>query len=42
MNVFISIDMEGIAGIAHRNQVMRGEDDYEAGQRLMILSTSAP
>ena len=41
MNVFISIDMEGIAGIAHRNQVMRGEDDYTAGRMLMVGEANA-
>jgi D-amino peptidase len=41
VNVFISTDMEGIAGIAHRNQVMRGEDDYTAGRMLMIGEANA-
>src|SRR5438477_774278 len=33
--------MEGIAGIAHRNQVMRGEDDYTAGRMLMVGEANA-
>ena len=41
MNVFISIDMEGIAGIAHVNQVMRGQDDYTAGRKLMVGEANA-
>ena len=28
MNVYVSIDMEGIAGIAHRLQVTRGMGDF--------------
>ncbi|MGH2554335.1 MAG: M55 family metallopeptidase [Actinomycetota bacterium] len=34
-NVFISIDMEGVAGIAHLQQVMRGSDDFPASRELM-------
>src|SRR6266508_4527630 len=34
-NVFISIDMEGIAGIAHLQQVIRGTDDFQASRELV-------
>ena len=40
-NVFISIDMEGIAGIAHLQQVMRGTDDFQASRELMTDEANA-
>jgi D-amino peptidase len=40
-NVFISIDMEGIAGIAHRQQVTRGLGDYAVGRDLMTREANA-
>lgn len=40
-NVFISIDMEGIAGIAHLQQVMRGTDDFHASRELMTDEANA-
>jgi len=40
-NVFISIDMEGIAGIAHLQQVMRGTDDFPASRVLMTDEANA-
>lgn len=39
--VHVSIDMEGIAGIAARSQVMRGSDDYPAGRELMTREANA-
>src|SRR6266536_481168 len=39
--VFISIDMEGIAGIAHRQQVTRGMGDYSIGRELMTGEANA-
>lgn len=41
VNVFISIDMEGVAGIAHGQQVARGSDDYPAGRLLMTQEANA-
>jgi D-amino peptidase len=41
VKVFISIDMEGIAGIAHVNQTTRGQDDYTAGRKLMAGEANA-
>src|SRR2546427_9254703 len=40
-NVFISIDMEGIAGIAHLQQVWRGTDDFPASRELMTGEANA-
>jgi D-amino peptidase len=39
--VFISVDMEGIAGIVHLQQVMRGMPEYERSCRLMTAETNA-
>ena len=39
--VFISIDMEGIAGVVHRKQVTRGIDDYDVGRELMTEEANA-
>ncbi len=40
-NVFVSIDMEGIAGIAHLKQVWRGSDDFPASRELMTGEANA-
>jgi D-amino peptidase len=40
-NVFISIDMEGIAGIAHLQQVIRGTGDFPASRELMTDEANA-
>ncbi len=39
--VFISVDMEGIAGIVHLQQVLRGTAEYEHSCRLMTAETNA-
>jgi D-amino peptidase len=39
--VFISVDMEGMAGIVHLQQVMRGMPEYEHSCRLMTAETNA-
>ena len=39
--VYVSIDMEGIAGIAHLNQVWRGSDDFPAARLLMTNEANA-
>ena len=39
--VFISVDMEGVAGIATLDQVARGGSAYPAAQRLMTLEANA-
>lgn len=41
MDVYISIDMEGVAGVATREQCARGADDYETGRRLMAGEANA-
>lgn len=39
--VFISVDMEGMAGIVHLHQVMRGMPEYERSCHLMTAETNA-
>jgi D-amino peptidase len=41
VNVYVSVDMEGIAGIAHLQQVMRGSGDFERSRRLMTEEANA-
>ena len=41
LKVYISSDMEGIAGLVMGNQVSGGERDYSVGRRLMIAETNA-
>lgn len=41
MKVYVSIDMEGVAGIATPNQVRRGTDDYPASRELMTREANA-
>jgi D-amino peptidase len=39
--VFISVDMEGMAGIVHLQQVMRGMPEYPLSCKLMTAETNA-
>jgi D-amino peptidase len=39
--VFISVDMEGIAGVVHLHQVMRGTPEFERSCRWMTAETNA-
>lgn len=41
MDVYVSIDMEGVAGVATREQCARGADDYDIGRRLMTAEANA-
>ncbi|MEV8636702.1 M55 family metallopeptidase [Streptosporangium sp. NPDC051023] len=41
MRVYMSIDMEGVAGIATMDQVVRGGHGYPAAQRLMTAEANA-
>lgn len=41
MDVYISIDMEGVAGIAHLQQVMRGSGDFDRSRALMAGEANA-
>jgi len=38
---FVSVDMEGIAGIAHLRQVTRGAEDFPMARELMTLEANA-
>src|SRR5437667_7420845 len=40
-NVFVSIDMEGIAGIAHLKQVWRGSDYFRASREIVTGEANA-
>jgi D-amino peptidase len=41
VDVLISVDMEGVAGVATRRQVMPGEADYPVGRALMTAEANA-
>jgi D-amino peptidase len=41
MRVYISVDMEGVAGIATFDQLLRGGTGYPRAQRLMTAETNA-
>ena len=41
MHVYISVDMEGIAGIATLDQTIRGGGGYHRAQMLMTAETNA-
>jgi D-amino peptidase len=41
MQVYISVDMEGIAGIVHVDQTRRSGHDYERARRWMTLEANA-
>jgi D-amino peptidase len=41
MRVYISIDMEGLAGVATRDQIVRGGHGYPAAQALMTQEANA-
>jgi D-amino peptidase len=41
MDVFVSIDMEGVAGVTTRRHVTRGTDDFPLARTLMIEEANA-
>lgn len=41
MKAYISVDMDGIAGIGHRDLVIRGTDSYPEGVALMTAEANA-
>src|SRR3954463_9028131 len=41
MRVFISVDMEGVAGVATFDQIVRGGTGYARAQELMTAETNA-
>ena len=41
MNVYLSVDMEGITGIVHRDMLSQEAKDYDRGRRLMTADAVA-
>jgi D-amino peptidase len=41
MNVYISVDIEGITGVVHGDMMMPGQPEYDRGRRLMIGDANA-
>jgi D-amino peptidase len=41
MNVYVSVDIEGITGVVHRDQMGPGEREYDKGRRLMTGDANA-
>ena len=41
MNVYVSVDMEGITGITHGDMMMIGEPEYMRGRKLMTGDANA-
>jgi len=41
MRIYISVDMEGVAGVVRRQQVLRGESGYAEACRLMTDEANA-
>jgi D-amino peptidase len=41
MKILVSVDIEGVAGIVHPEQVLRGHPDYERSRRLMTAEANA-
>ena len=41
VKIFISVDMEGVSGVVHRDHTARDGQDYEMARRLMTLEANA-
>ena len=41
MNVYISVDIEGISGVVHADMMMPGQSEYGRGRRLMTEDANA-
>ena len=41
MRVYISVDMEGIAGVSHPGPTQRGDAGYDRAVELMVGETNA-
>ncbi|HWH23312.1 MAG TPA: M55 family metallopeptidase [Candidatus Limnocylindria bacterium] len=41
MRVYLSVDMEGLAGVSHAKPTTRGDDGYPAAAELMVGETNA-
>lgn len=41
MNVFVSVDIEGISGVVHADMMMPGQPEYARGRALMLADANA-
>ena len=41
MNVFVSVDIEGISGVVHGDMMMPGQPEYDRGRKLMVGDANA-
>jgi D-amino peptidase len=41
MNVYVSVDIEGISGVVHADMMAPGEREYDRGRRLMTADANA-
>lgn len=41
MNVYVSVDIEGITGVVHADMMMPGQREYDRGRRLMTQDANA-
>lgn len=41
MDVYVSVDIEGITGVVHRDMMSPGEREYDRGRRLMTADANA-
>lgn len=41
MNVYVSVDIEGISGVVHAAMMPPGEKEYERGRRLLTADANA-
>jgi D-amino peptidase len=41
LNVYVSVDIEGISGVVHADMMMPGESEYDRGRRLMTADANA-
>ncbi|MGI8688708.1 MAG: M55 family metallopeptidase [Thermomicrobiales bacterium] len=41
MNVYVSVDIEGITGVIHADMMMPGQREYDRGRRLMTQDANA-
>src|SRR6185437_16457959 len=41
MNVYVSVDIEGITGVVHADMMAPGQREYDRGRRLMTQDANA-
>ncbi len=41
MNIYVSVDIEGVSGVVHGDMMMSSEPEYDRGRRLMTKDTNA-